>query len=236
MNTEQHLLDAKELLKTTAQALQRDHDSLTKVDQSLNTLGETTVALSKVVISSKHNLDQQNSTLNELKIKQEGLVQNAKDIKNVLEDIQNIEAQSAQSQEALQTELLQLVTNQDKTTEELKQEIMVVYQKYANGVIALSTKLDDIKSLVEAGKYEELLQSVEHKMQETKNDIDTLRATHATTSKTLEEQFDMLGNRVQQLTSELQSATSETKATEQRIGTLVTRLGVIETRLETLGI
>lgn len=236
MNTEQHLLDAKELLKTTAQALQRDHESLAKVDQSLNTLGETTVALSKVVISSKKELDQQNATLNDLHVQQEGIVRNAADIKTVLEDIQSIELQSAQSQEQLQNELLQLVTNQDRTTEELKQEIMVVYQKYANGVIALSTKLDDIKATVEAGKYEDLLRGVELKMQETKQDIASLRLAHSTTANQLEEQFSTLGNRVQQLTDELQNATAETKITEQSIGTLVTRLGVIETRLETLGI
>ena len=132
--------------------------------------------------------------------------------------------------------MLQLVTNQDRTTEELKQEIMVVYQKYANGVIALSTKLDDIKATVEAGKYEDLLRGVELKMQETKQDIASLRLAHSTTANQLEEQFSTLGNRVQQLTDELQNATAETKITEQSIGTLVTRLGVIETRLETLGI
>lgn len=236
MNTEQHLLDAKELLKTTAQALQREHTSLAKVDESLNTLGETTVALSKVVINSKKELDQQNTTLNNLQLQQAGIVQNAKEIKSVLETIQQIETESASSQEALQQELLHLVTNQDRTTEELKQELMVVYQKYANGVIALSSKLDDIKETVEAGKYEDLLHDVELKMQETKQDIASLRLSHATTSNNLEEKFNTIGQRVQQLTDELQNANSETKTTEQSIGTLVTRLGVIETRLETLGI
>ena len=199
MNQEQYMLDIKALLETANETNAAKTQEIKNLDTSLTDLGQTTIELSKAVLRTSSDVDTQHNKVINVSLKQDAISEKVDDLRSLLSTITNIEGFSSSLDKDIKDELAKVLQNTEQSQENIKQSLIEVYEKYTNKVISLSSKLEEIKGLIQTGQYEQKINDVQNDTNRLSLKLDQMKEDQENKTKETVERIDKLVTSVESL-------------------------------------
>lgn len=234
MNQEQYMLDIKALLETANETNAAKTQEIKNLDTSLTDLGQTTIELSKAVLRTSSDVDTQHNKVINVSLKQDAISEKVDDLRSLLSTITNVEGFSSSLDKDIKDELAKVLQNTEQSQENIKQSLIDVYEKYTNKVISLSSKLEEIKGLIQTGQYEQKINDVQNDTNRLSLKLDQMKEDQENKTKETVERIDKLVTSVDSLVQAIEVSNMNAESVERAVEDATTRIGVMETRVDAL--
>ena len=109
-----------------------------------------------------------------------------------------------------------------------------MYEKYTNKVISLSSKLEEIKGLIQTGQYEQKINDVQNDTNRLSLKLDQMKEDQENKTKETVERIDKLVTSVESLVQAIEVSNTNSENVERAVEDATTRIGVMETRVDAL--
>ena len=125
-----------------------------------------------------------------------------------------------------------MLQNTEQSQENIKQSLIEVYEKYTNKVISLSSKLEEIKGLIQTGQYEQKINDVQNDTNRLSLKLDQMKEDQENKTKETVERIDKLVTSVESLVQAIEVSNTNSESVERAVEDATTRIGVMETRVD----